>query len=433
MDARKPAQSVSGRWPCAAKSEGKGDGLRPPGDRMPGNIRWKPSAVRRSAIFAALAPLLLTGCGREVAASVGVRGHHRTRPSQVIRVQSWETVVQRPQPEGLSMTTRTVGWAVGMAAAFATTVLRTTDGGRVWINVSPKGGAGGELTLCPESAKTAWAAYLSLVGPRHSVTVYRTTDSGRTWLHGPAIPVEYWDGGGDLSISGQRGWLEVGEAGNANLLAAELFATSDGGLHWQLLSRDRGGASGPLPGFAPVDLVRPALGFTGPVRGGGLYASTDGGSTWTHVSLGFDAAQAVMGLPVLSGNLGLMWLVPSEIGAHLLVLRSANGGLSWRPARTSFPPTSAVDLLNGQDAVVVTPEGTIYCTTDGGIAWTSTPADSLLRVRLHAYFVGTIDFISLGVGWLTLVPRGSAGSNLLVKTVDGGINWSTAAVSATSG
>lgn len=182
-------------------------------------------------------------------------------------------------------------------------VLRTTDGGRHWEDVSPKGGG---ATL-PQAGyflgpRHAWvmlyAGYSG--GPWESATeadasILRTVDGGATWhatplpLPGP-VSAQY---GVQLTfVDAQHGWAlaHVGVALHPEERDdVALFSTSDGGATWQRLLLP--GQFGALPAAGwKVGLAfrTPEDGWiTGRAAGGGqlLYVTHNAGRTWAPSTL----------------------------------------------------------------------------------------------------------------------------------------------------
>src|SRR5439155_2196147 len=79
------------------------------------------------------------------------------------------------QFRGLSAVSRQVAWASGSLG----TVLRTTDGGRTWRNVSPPDVS--TLQFRDIEAFDASTAVILSIGTGEDSRVYRTTDGGAHW------------------------------------------------------------------------------------------------------------------------------------------------------------------------------------------------------------------------------------------------------------
>src|SRR5436190_17118625 len=79
------------------------------------------------------------------------------------------------QYRGLDAVSARVAWVGGSAGE----VLRTTDGGRSWKDVSPAGSAG--LLFRDVEARDDRRASVLAIGEGDASRIYRTTDGGRHW------------------------------------------------------------------------------------------------------------------------------------------------------------------------------------------------------------------------------------------------------------
>jgi photosystem II stability/assembly factor-like uncharacterized protein len=83
------------------------------------------------------------------------------------------------QFRGLAPVSRNIAWVSGTGG----TVLRTSDGGRHWRDVSP-GGDTGDLEFRDIEAWDALHAVIMSIGTGGDSRIYRTGDGGRTWHQG---------------------------------------------------------------------------------------------------------------------------------------------------------------------------------------------------------------------------------------------------------
>src|SRR3954447_20344160 len=79
------------------------------------------------------------------------------------------------QFRGLDAVDRRTAWVGGSAGQ----VLRTTDGGRSWRDVSPPGSTG--LLFRDVEARDARRASVLAIGAGTASRIYTTADGGRTW------------------------------------------------------------------------------------------------------------------------------------------------------------------------------------------------------------------------------------------------------------
>ena len=79
------------------------------------------------------------------------------------------------QYRGLDAVDHRIAWVGGSAGE----VLRTTDGGRTWQNLSPPGSMG--LLFRDVEAHSAWRASVLSIGEGDASRIYTTFDGGRSW------------------------------------------------------------------------------------------------------------------------------------------------------------------------------------------------------------------------------------------------------------
>jgi len=134
-------------------------------------------------------------------------------------------------------------------------ILRTTDGGSTWQDVTPAGFIRVEGTYFNDfyggmdalNEKTAWAISTTdfLQGKYGlSGTVWRTDDGGRSWKPGNPIvlapPSDIFatgDGYRTLQfVDASHGWLVVFVKCGMGISCEEIYQTSDGGMNWRDLS-----------------------------------------------------------------------------------------------------------------------------------------------------------------------------------------------------
>ncbi len=331
---------------------------------------------------------------------------------------------------GLQMAGTTDGWAAGGA-----TVYRTTDGARTFTEVSPPARpTAGAIVLQVLGSSAAWAAMADATG----VSVYRTADGGTAWT-AAALPSAAGLVPRFLAASsgGSHGWLWSSQ-GISGAAAGALHATTDGGKTWSLL-----GTAGTAAGALPTSGGKTGLAFGdarhGVVCGAGsqkgmpwIYATADGGTTWTaaHMPIAapyhgdvlslqfptfFDARHGAVFLFAGSGS------VPTAIP-----YTSADGGASWTAALPIASPHAAptISYVGAQRWFASDGVG-IYATENAGAAWNgflATPPRVLQGITV-------LDFVSPSMGFALipggLGPRGRA-PTALVQTVDAGQSWGPA-------
>ncbi|HEY6406244.1 MAG TPA: hypothetical protein VIY29_02130, partial [Ktedonobacteraceae bacterium] len=205
------------------------------------------------------------------------------------------------QPESvtsLRMIDATNGWALTASA-----VLRTTDGGSHWRNVTPP-----QTSLSQGSTADFFTASLAWVVTQQAnaatVHILRTTDGGQTWQQSMVQTSSVKQ---MTFIDAQHGWILSGKEYAAGVAAesVSVLRTADGGQTWQRISTALFADTTP-PGHLPYGGQKSGIRFlnttTGWVTGtvtlnnlAWLYITHDGGQSWFQQMLpmpsGVPAAQ----------------------------------------------------------------------------------------------------------------------------------------------
>jgi photosystem II stability/assembly factor-like uncharacterized protein len=341
-------------------------------------------------------------------------------------------------------------------------LFKSSDGGGSW---NPAG------LVLPESL--ASDRIILTIDPRNPSTLYagtyygifKSTDGGASWspLNSGLPPFEV-ETLGSLSfhadsvvdsvvIDPQQPATVYATISNSS--GRSLFKTTDGGASWSDASSGLPG--GTHFGFLTIDAQNPATLYTaststtelwefaadGAVRSmlymgsssttglGGVFKSTDGGTTWTAASSGLRAI-GFSALAIGPQN-------PSTLYASTTVglLKTTDNGATWSVANWGLPMVDlsrvAIDPQNASTIFVnASADGHgatwgVYKSTDGGASWSPS-------------WVRSLDDCSL-VGALAVDPRNSyivyaitgnnddecgddAQAGRLRKSVDGGVTWS---------
>jgi photosystem II stability/assembly factor-like uncharacterized protein len=228
-------------------------------------------------------------------------------------------------------------------------IYKSTDAGKTWTHLGLRGGQQiPALVVDPRDPNRLFAAVLGHpYGPNDERGIFRSTDGGQNWQK-----ILYKDentGGADIAM----------DPSNPDILYASLWETRQG--PWE----DNNEFSG---------------------TGGGLFKSTDGGTTWKPLTNGLpkDIVQVHIAIaPSLPSRIYITFSTtsPSEYGSGkgLGIYRSDDAGEHWHP--TSDDPRAAAKIGGGDLSIpLVDPKNpdVVYSTSivtyrsmDDGKNWTS--------------------------------------------------------------
>ena len=288
---------------------------------------------------------------------------------------------------GVEFESASVGYAVGLYS----TVLRTTDGGITWHDLTVLDAA------APDFKDVLVAAPGTLLAVGAAPGIFRSTDSGASWA-----PVANPSTASLQNLFALDASTFFAAGNNGNLLRS-----TNAGVSWSLLSAPTS--------FGIVDQwwqdsLRGIV--VGPFH---VRRTTDGGATWAAIP-GVSESNTFF--------LGDVQFLDETNGWILLdfeTYRTTNGGASWSllPGSLADAPIYAEEalLIDAQTRIVVTEaEGAdIFKTTDDGTTWTL-----LLR---HDGTRGVMDIERAPGG--TIVATTTAGD--LLRSTDEGVTWTNAA------
>lgn len=169
-------------------------------------------------------------------------------------------------------------------------IYSTTNGGNSWNQIF----AGSISTIKFLSPTTGFAMLRtsSSSSQPYSAGIYKTINGGRTWSLVPS-PLYSAATYGSFSFSSPSdGWLLVGIEPSAGSENKYLYNTTDGGSSWSLVAQSKFSSSqtmitsGVMPATGYVtqlQFISSQLGFMALARSG-IYATDDGGLTWNLMS-----------------------------------------------------------------------------------------------------------------------------------------------------
>ncbi|XVU23875.1 WD40/YVTN/BNR-like repeat-containing protein [Actinoplanes sp. CA-054009] len=272
------------------------------------------------------------------------------------------------QFRGLAPVSSRVAWVAGSAG----TILRTADGGRNWLDVSPAGAS--DLLFRDIEAFDSRTAVALSIGEGEASRVYATTDGGRSWRETfrNDDPAAFYD---CMTFLDRRHGLALSDPVGGKF---RILATADGGRTWKVR---------PTTGMPPALSGEFAFAASGTclVSAGGKAMFATGGGATARVFTSRDAGRSwsVTNTPVPSGpTAGIYSLAVRASGEAIAVGGDYNAptaapdgaaylhGRTWRTARTvpgEYRSGSA--WASRSVALAVGPTGSDY-SRDGGRTWT---------------------------------------------------------------
>jgi photosystem II stability/assembly factor-like uncharacterized protein len=319
----------------------------------------------RHSYFAAVAALLI---------APATAGAHHPRAPHWVPVPTG--AAEQLQHRGLDAVSARAAWIAGQKGE----VLRTTDGGRTWQDVSPAGADA--LEFRDIEAFGAHRASVLAIGNGDASRIYTTFDGGRHWTEAFSNDDAnaFYDCM-DFFADGRRG-LAMSDPVDGKF---RILATNDFGLHWHVLPNAGMPPAQPgEAGFAASGTCLVTSGFRDAwLASGGaekdaparVFHSRDGGFTWTVTDApipGVAGTGGVFSLALRSPRHGVM--VGGDFNAPANGMKASGftrDGDTWRPGGDLSGYRSGVDFVWGSrdTLVAVGPKGSDV-SYDGARHWT---------------------------------------------------------------
>jgi photosystem II stability/assembly factor-like uncharacterized protein/DNA-binding CsgD family transcriptional regulator len=241
---------------------------------------------------------------QELGFAIGTTGTCDSRtsacPSSVLRTTDgglhWNEVTTTPYQLTTLSVTPGNAWAIGEGCPSAQSpcagnlhLITSVDSGDIWdTSLLPISAFATDLSR--PTANDAWIA-TSPTGPGNAQIIV-THDAGQTWQN---LPQPENGAGAEQRIffrSATLGWLLVGSEPGAGSQPKEVFSTNDGGQTWIHLTGSLGFGTGGVPTSSPGQGISVG-GYVGPVvftsdtegwiasPRGGLLHTSDGGANWS--------------------------------------------------------------------------------------------------------------------------------------------------------
>ena len=354
----------------------------------------------------------------------------------------------------LQMVSARDGWALAWASnpgsplPAGKMLVRTTDGGRTWMPVTPArarpllASDRNSVILQALSASRGWLAVtfdMSQSGygihPAHTVT-FGTADGGRTWTR--SAPIHAPGYASSLAFTdATHGWLlqSLGAAMQQN--PVQVYRTVDGGRRWSLIAATlRQPGAGTSRSGLPVSCDKTGIAFATATDGwltsacfslaGAVLATHDGGALWAPQPLPLPAgtcgtSSCLIYPPQFFGSTGFLTI--PHVGAPYLLV-SHDKGATWQaePLPRGAGPLGSVHFFDARHGLLISapveqdsPGRVFYVTSDGGRTWTP------VRQGMGFQPGTTVDFTSpqAGFAW----NPNASGVPLIYATTNGGRTW----------
>ncbi len=410
-------------------------------------VPWTSLALAAAALAACVPAALPTAVATPNAIRTNTAAPMETSTQTPTPVQSAAPTPEPPPDIAVTITyvrmmDATTGWAEGQVEADGTTrILRTTDGGETWGDVSPV--TTGEVRISfLLDGQLAWV--WSWDSGR-----WRTQDGGQSWtsLEDRSSSHDIWFN------DSQHGWRLDAEVWGLSFVQFDIVSfstTEDGGQSWVERTPPPGGGSAYMAfpdtqtawalraGFAKV-----IEGFSNLFIPFHVQTTFDRGSTWTTREMPlpegtYRVEREYEGTYLGgTGNCGIISPVYSSTTIWKAALicekkswlyTSANQGRTWiispmpagRDADVQFasPTVGWLFVSDWEDR-----QGRLYKSTDGGQTWALIKRTGWVDIRMN--------FVDAQTGWAVACAEwfcyNSDAVRALVKTVDGGQTWQTLA------
>jgi photosystem II stability/assembly factor-like uncharacterized protein len=323
---------------------------------------------------------------------------------------------QIPPLQAIRMVNANNGWSLTTQHA----ILKTTDGGYHWQDVTPKAQTLG-LNVQGEflTAQTAWVAWQSgpgYEGQNQSITILHTTDGGANWQ---ATTINNATGSlvdPPRFINTQDGWLVTYQPEGMMHGSMNTYQTTNGGQTWT-------NVSGPVrtTEIISTSFSNAQLGWAGlewPGNKPMVEKTEDGGHSWQQQSLPAPVNSAEIGnvqttAAVLIGANGLLpahITVGSSPQTRLDIYTTHDTGATWTAGALANFDSNDVYALDAQHVwAEETKSNALHFSSDGGKTWVQ-------LVQTPSHF-DALSFVDTNNGWAI----DDAGH--LYQTTNSGTNW----------
>lgn len=249
-----------------------------------------------------------------------------------------------------------------------------------------------------------------------------TVNAGSTWteLANPYpsdVVFSMSDPGLNVSfINASRGWIIKSFGSQSNPQGAVIYKTYNGGYSWSrdVLSTTAGDAA------IQVQFIDATHGWAliyNMTSGTPTFLkTTDGGATWNATNGG--------GIfYYLDANTGWAYSAGPSLAPPYTIYKTTNGGTSWTPQYTdnTTGELTAMQFTDLNHGWVIGKNGKVFNTSNGGTTWNVVTNTGLTTNHNSK----SLFFLNSNVGWIGSKLNGSTDNAIILKTTDGGLNWTS--------
>ena len=319
----------------------------------------------------------------------------------------------------LTMIDGGTGWGIGqIPGEEARMILRTTDGGSSWKDLTPRTaleenkGRTVNVSAYFSDANHAWVIYWEPVSwqPDKGVQVWLTADAGANWerieLPISGYTLQYFRNPEIGFTDNQIGWIFAKLGNSEGRTFYGLYTTFDGGRNWNpVVTPDTGNLSsanirnGAVFRDALEGWISGENNFEDPSSM--LWHTQDGGATWVTQTLP---------VPEIEG-------IPADI------FSASNYSCSLStPKFVDFQYQYAYTVLNCEGGELEEPVSVLYWSYDSLSTW---------RTKKLPKAEGNLTFYGIDRGWYSVTADPGADQPYeILTTVDGGDSWNVSAYPA---